>query len=130
MVGVTSAPPPACQPIMVPICKDQPYSQTVLPNSLGHRSQDEASLELHFFAPLLHVGCSNQLKPFLCSVYTPECVHGQARPPCRTLCEQARASCEPHLKGFGFQWPAGLRCEAFGTDSCGPVGDLCLWTWR
>lgn len=121
-MGPITAPPPACQPITVPICKDQPYSQTLLPNSLGHHSQDNASLALHTFMPLLHSGCSAQLKPFLCSVYTPECVQGQARPPCRTLCEQARSGCEPVLNRFGFQWPAGLRCETFSTDSCGPVG--------
>lgn len=120
VVGTTTAPPPACQTITVPICKDQPYSQTMLPNSLGHRTQDDASLELHTFAPLLHAGCSDHLKPFLCSVYTPECVHGQARLPCRTVCEQARSGCEPLLNKFGFQWPPGLRCEAFSTDSCGP----------
>lgn len=123
MASPTTA-PPSCQTITVPICKDQPYTQTFLPNSLGHHSQDDASLEIHTFAPLIHAGCSAQLKPFLCSVYTPECVQGRARPPCRTLCEQARTGCEPMLNRFGFQWPAGLRCETFSTESCGPVGVL------
>lgn len=95
-----------------------PYTQTILPNILGHRNQDDASLEVHMFAPLIHADCSRDMKPFLCSVYTPECVSGKPRPPCRTLCEKARAGCEPLLKSFGFLWPEGLRCEAFTTESC------------
>lgn len=127
---MTEAPPPTCQRITVPICKDLPYSETILPNILGHQNQDDASLEIHTFSPLIQAGCSPHIKPFLCSVYTPECVLGRARPPCRTLCEQARSGCEPLLIRFGFQWPQRLRCEAFSTDSCQEVGDLYFaWMW-
>lgn len=118
MVATTPEPTAACQTITVSFCKDMPYTQTILPNILGHKNQDDASLEVHTFAPLIHAECSPDMKPFLCSVYTPECVSGTPRPPCRRLCEKARAGCEPLLKQFGFQWPEGLRCEAFTTESC------------
>lgn len=111
-------PTPACEEIIVSFCKDLPYTQTILPNILGHHTQDDAALEVHTFAPLIHAGCSPDMKSFLCSVYTPECVSGKPRPPCRTLCEKARSGCEPLLKRFGFLWPEGLRCEAFTTESC------------
>ncbi|XP_067456533.1 uncharacterized protein [Thunnus thynnus] len=111
-----------CQPITVPLCAGLPYTETVLPNILGHKTQDDAGLEIHQFYPLVKVQCSPHLKPFLCSVYTPECVSGKARPPCRTLCEQARSGCEPLMTKFGFRWPETLRCEAFTTESCGHYG--------
>ncbi|XP_058504266.1 uncharacterized protein LOC131471632 [Solea solea] len=119
-----------CQTITVPLCKDLPYTETVLPNLLGHKSQEEANLEINQFSPLVKVECSPHLKPFLCSLYTPPCVAGKARPPCRTLCEQARSGCELLMSRFGFVWPEAFRCEAFTTESCqqygvGTSGDMC-----
>lgn len=107
-----------CQPITVPMCRDLPYTQTVLPNSVGHRTQEDIAMEINQFIPLVKVQCSPHLKPFLCSVYTPECVAGKPRPPCRTLCEQARSGCEPLMNRFGIQWPPILKCESFTTDAC------------
>ncbi|XP_070692085.1 atrial natriuretic peptide-converting enzyme-like [Pempheris klunzingeri] len=122
--------PATCQTITVPLCKDLPYTETVLPNILGHKTQDDAELQINTFAPLVQVECSPHLKPFLCSVYTPECVSGKPRSPCRTLCEQARSGCESLMNRFGFQWPKSLRCEAFTTESCehygiGSSGGIC-----
>ncbi|KAK5891714.1 hypothetical protein CesoFtcFv8_012164 [Champsocephalus esox] len=120
----------SCQDITIPMCRNLPYSQTVLPNLLGHVSQEDAGLEMHQFAPLVKVSCSPHIQPFLCSVYAPECVVGTPRPPCRTLCEHARSSCEPLMTKFGFAWPTALRCEAFTTESCehygvGSSGGVC-----
>ncbi|XP_030013329.1 uncharacterized protein LOC115435202 isoform X2 [Sphaeramia orbicularis] len=123
-------PPPTCQTITIPLCTGLSYTETVLPNILGHRTQENAGLEVGQFYPLVKVECSPQLKPFLCSVYTPECVSGRPRPPCRTLCEKARSGCEPLMTKFGFSWPESLKCEAFTTESCeqygvGSSGGLC-----
>ncbi|XP_041799354.1 uncharacterized protein LOC121611050 isoform X2 [Chelmon rostratus] len=123
-------PAAACEPITVPLCKDLPYTETVLPNILGHTSQDDAGLEIYQFASLVKVECSTHLKPFLCSVYTPECVSGKPRPPCRTLCEHAKSGCESLMNKFSFRWPESLRCEAFTTESCehygvGSSGGIC-----
>ena len=107
-----------CQPITVPLCSDLSYTETVLPNVLGHKTQRDVDRDIQQFHPLVNMECSPHLKPFLCSVYTPECVSGKARAPCRTLCEQARANCEPLLNKFSFKWPEALRCEAFTTESC------------
>uniref|UniRef100_A0A667XT63 FZ domain-containing protein n=1 Tax=Myripristis murdjan TaxID=586833 RepID=A0A667XT63_9TELE len=110
--------PATCQPISIPLCMDLPYSDTVMPNALGHQTQDDAGLEIHQFFPLVKVQCSPHLRPFLCSIYAPECTSGQARPPCKTLCEQARSGCEPLMNKFGFQWPESLKCDALSTESC------------
>ncbi|XP_077382428.1 uncharacterized protein LOC144021973 [Festucalex cinctus] len=111
-------PSAACQAITIPLCKDLRYSQTIMPNALGHTTQDEAGLEVHQFYPLVKVQCSPQLKPFLCSVYAPECRAGIRQAPCRTQCEQARSGCESLMNKFGFSWPESLTCENFSTYSC------------
>ncbi|CAN9514450.1 unnamed protein product [Ophioblennius macclurei] len=112
----------SCEPISISLCKDLPYTRTVMPNALGHKTQSEAGLEVHQFFPLVKVECSPYLKTFLCSVYAPECVSGRPRPPCRALCERARGGCEDLMNRFGFQWPESLRCEAYSSDSCEHYG--------
>uniref|UniRef100_A0A3Q3GF73 FZ domain-containing protein n=1 Tax=Kryptolebias marmoratus TaxID=37003 RepID=A0A3Q3GF73_KRYMA len=103
-----------------------PYTETLLPGVLGHETQEDANLALEQFSTLVQSGCSPHLKSFLCSVHFPKCVSGKAVSPCRTLCEQARASCEPLLNRFSFNWPENLKCEAFTTDSCEQVTKLDL----
>lgn len=81
----------SCQVITVPLCQDLVYNHTIMPNLLGHSTQDEAGLEVHQFYPLVRVRCSEDLRFFLCSVYLPVCtILDQAPPPCRSLCERAR----------------------------------------
>ncbi|TNN37818.1 Frizzled-1 [Liparis tanakae] len=113
-----------CQVITVPLCRDLAYNLTVMPNLLGHGSQDEAGLEVHQFYPLVKVQCSEDLRLFLCSVYLPVCtVLEQAPPPCRSLCERARLGCEALMIKFGFQWPERLRCENWPVQG----EALCVW---
>ena len=35
-----------CEPISVPLCKGLDYNYTIMPNSMGHRTQDHAGLEV------------------------------------------------------------------------------------
>uniref|UniRef100_A0A8C6NT49 FZ domain-containing protein n=1 Tax=Nothobranchius furzeri TaxID=105023 RepID=A0A8C6NT49_NOTFU len=99
---------------------------TLLPNALGHNTQEEANRALSVFLPLVQYGCSPHLKLFLCSAYFPKCVSGKAQPPCRTLCEQARSGCEQLMNRFGLNWPENLKCEAFTTNSCEQVSLIFL----
>lgn len=111
-----------CQPISIPLCSQLPYNQTILPNLLGHSSQEDAGLEVHQFYPLVQVRCSAQLRFFLCSMYAPVCtVLEQAIPPCRSLCELARRGCEGLMNKFGFQWPEQLRCHNFPVHGAGQI---------
>ncbi|KAI8486579.1 hypothetical protein Bbelb_358140 [Branchiostoma belcheri] len=57
------------EPIYIPACRDLQYNLTTYPNILGHRSQEEARVQLYKFAPLLNVRCSPELKYFLCNVF-------------------------------------------------------------
>ncbi|KAK3083394.1 hypothetical protein FSP39_021541 [Pinctada imbricata] len=110
-----------CEPISIPLCKDIPYNQTIMPNLLNHQKQDDAGLEVHQFFPLVKVQCSPQLKFFLCTMYVPVCtVLEEAIPPCRSLCNQARHGCESLMNKFGFQWPDSLKCDEF------PASGLCV----
>ncbi|KAL2084510.1 hypothetical protein ACEWY4_020028 [Coilia grayii] len=89
-----------------------------MPNILGHTNQEDARLEVHQFYPLVKVQCSEALKPFLCSLYAPECESGRARAPCKRTCEAARRGCETLMLKFGFQWPESLHCDKFTEQSC------------
>ncbi|XP_063598949.1 uncharacterized protein LOC134775395 [Penaeus indicus] len=103
-----------CEAIRIPLCKNLPYNMTIVPNLLNHDSQEEASLEVHQFFPLVKVQCSPDLQNFLCSVYAPVC-NGleQPIPPCRRLCISARRGCKTLMKRFGFRWPESLKCNRF-----------------
>ena len=45
-------------------------------------------------------------------------------PPCRELCDEARAGCEPVMKRYGFSWPSKLSCEVFPPST--QKGALCM----
>ena len=111
-----------CEPLTIPLCQVLPYNDTIFPNMLNHKSQQEAALEVHQFTPLVKVACSKDLAFFLCSVYAPICtVLGIPVPPCRSLCDSAKQGCEELMKSFGFAWPESLRCDRFpklGEEIC------------
>ncbi|XP_078383285.1 uncharacterized protein LOC144665877 [Oculina patagonica] len=62
-----------CQVMSVPLCKNVPYNKTVFPNFFRHETQNEASLEVHRWWPLVDRKCSPDLALFLCSLYAPLC---------------------------------------------------------
>ncbi|XP_053299954.1 frizzled-7 [Pleuronectes platessa] len=111
----------SCEPITIPLCTDISYTETIMPNLLGHNTQEEAGLEVRQYDPLLKTKCSRELKFLLCSMYAPVCtVLEEAIPPCRSLCERVKQRCEKRMNKFGFQWPDRLNCESF------PDGQICV----
>ena len=114
-----------CEDIRIPMCRgpdvDLGYNRTRLPNRFQHESQDEAGLEVHQFWPLIEVGCSAELQTFLCLLYVPECRDDTAAsiPPCRELCDAARAGCLPLMTQYGFRWPARMDCSGFPSGESG-----------
>ena len=102
------------------MCKNVGYTSASFPNYFKHRTQSEASQEVHQFFPLVKAGCSANLTDFLCKVYAPPCNAGKTPlVPCRELCESARGGCEGVMKKFGFAWPDHLRCDRFPLQSTG-----------
>lgn len=102
-----------CQEITVPLCRGIGYNYTYMPNQFNHDTQDEAGLEVHQFWPLVEIQCSPDLKFFLCSMYTPICLEEYKKPlpPCRAVCERAKAGCAPLMRQYGFAWPDRMRCD-------------------
>ena len=56
------------------MCTDMPYKEVALPTVTGENSQEDASMEIQQFAPLVSLQCSEYLKFFLCLMYAPPCV--------------------------------------------------------
>ncbi|XP_072910933.1 frizzled-8a [Hemitrygon akajei] len=117
----------SCQEITVPLCKGIGYNYTYMPNQFNHDSQDEAGLEVHQFWPLVEIQCSADLRFFLCSMYTPICLDDYKKPlpPCRSVCERAKAGCAPLMRQYGFAWPDRMRCERLPRQDS-PDGTLCM----
>ncbi|XP_038611775.1 frizzled-8 [Tachyglossus aculeatus] len=116
----------SCQEITVPLCKGIGYNYTYMPNQFNHDTQDEAGLEVHQFWPLVEIQCSADLKFFLCSMYTPICLEDYKKPlpPCRAVCERARAGCAPLMRQYGFAWPDRMRCDRLPEQ--GQPDTLCM----
>ncbi|XP_075257210.1 frizzled-5-like [Convolutriloba macropyga] len=102
-----------CQEITVPMCKQIGYNATTFPNELDHNTQNEAGMEIHQFWPLVEIGCSDQLRFFLCSKYVPICLPNFSKTlqACKKVCEVARAGCEPVMQHYGFEWPERFDCD-------------------
>ncbi|XP_078469067.1 frizzled-8-like [Lampetra planeri] len=117
---------PVCQEITVPMCRGIGYNHTYMPNDFRHDSQEEAGLEVHQFWPLVEIHCSPDLRFFLCSMYTPICLedYKQPLPPCRSVCERARAGCAPLMRQYGFAWPDRMRCDRLPEQ--GSPDSLCM----
>ncbi|KAF0305397.1 Frizzled-5 [Amphibalanus amphitrite] len=89
-------PPFQCQKITIAMCRKIGYNVTMMPNQFYHDTQEEAGLEF-----------------FLCATYVPICLESHQRtiPVCRSVCERARAGCEPFMMTYDFTWPERLNCD-------------------
>ena len=103
-----------CEPIKIPQCRAMPYNMTKMPNLLYHNRQENAKLAFEQFEILLEQNCSDVLLFFLCSIYVPICTIAFQQdpiPPCKGVCEKARAGCEPLMNAYNVSWPEALDCS-------------------
>lgn len=117
---------PRCEEITIPMCRGIGYNMTKFPNEMNHETQEEAGLEVHQFWPLVEIKCSQDLKFFLCSMYTPICIEDYHKPlpVCRSVCERARKGCEPIMEKYSFKWPQRMLCE--NLPKLGDPDNLCM----
>jgi frizzled protein 1/7 len=107
-----------CEPMQISFCERVDYNRTMLPNHLGHSTQVEVEGVINVYEPLVKIGCSPDLRLFLCAVYAPMCFdHGHETDlkllPCQSLCNSTRRACATHLKRLGLDWPEPLNCSRF-----------------
>ncbi|VDM01491.1 unnamed protein product [Schistocephalus solidus] len=60
-----------CELIRIAACQGLPYNHTILPNTFGHTSQEEAGQDVTQYISLVKIPCNPSLKLFLCSLYFP-----------------------------------------------------------
>jgi len=103
-----------CEPIEIPRCRAMPYNLTRMPNLVHHSNQLNAALVFQKYEVLIDAQCSSVLLFLLCAVHVPICAltsTSQPVPPCRGLCERARAGCEPLMNAYDVSWPEFLNCS-------------------
>uniref|UniRef100_A0A6Q2XIB0 Frizzled-3 n=1 Tax=Esox lucius TaxID=8010 RepID=A0A6Q2XIB0_ESOLU len=103
-----------CEPIGLRMCQDLPYNATFMPNLLNHYDQQTAALAMEPFHPMVNLQCSEDLRMFLCALYTPVCMeYGRVTMPCRALCHRAKSDCHKLMEMFGVTWPDEIECSRF-----------------
>lgn len=108
------------------MCRGIGYNSTAMPNVFQHDSQEEAGLEVHQFWPLVEIQCSEDLRFFLCSMYTPICIDDYPKPlpACSSVCLRAKTGCAPIMSQYGFSWPDRMNCEEL--PKFGDPNNLCM----
>lgn len=103
----------------IEFCSKVGYTTASFPNYRNQFDQMTANSELQNFQGLAERVCSNAIVHFLCAVYAPFCDPKEPQfrvPPCRELCEHARAGCESLVRRFGLTWPPHLQCSLYPTQ--------------
>ncbi|KAG5845050.1 hypothetical protein ANANG_G00134720 [Anguilla anguilla] len=107
-----------CTDMMLGYCDDMPYTRTIFPNLLDHRSREEAEagaeyLLLSVVQSLLKGECTPDVRMLGCSVLAPRCERDRALKPCRSSCEAVQRSCAHAFEAIEMAWPYFLDCDRF-----------------
>uniref|UniRef100_A0A0X3NSD6 Secreted frizzled-related protein 2 n=1 Tax=Schistocephalus solidus TaxID=70667 RepID=A0A0X3NSD6_SCHSO len=105
-------------PKKMKLCTGLGYNMMVLPNSLEHARVEEVIAQSEVWLTLVNIGCHEELRLFLCSLYAPICIadhKDKLIQPCRDLCESVRGACLPIMSNFGLRWPDMVTCSKFPT---------------
>lgn len=110
--------PAKCTDVLLSYCEDMPYTQTMFPSLLGHktREESEASAEyllLSVVESLLGGECNPEVRMLGCSVLAPRCENDQVVLPCRSTCDAVRTKCSHVFEAIEMEWPYFLNCDRF-----------------
>ncbi|XP_041635871.1 carboxypeptidase Z-like [Cheilinus undulatus] len=109
---------PKCTDVLLSYCDDMPYTQTMFPNILGHKTREDAEagteyLLMSVVESLLGGECNPEIRMLGCSVLTPRCEKAMVMKPCRTTCEAVRKKCGHAFEAIEMAWPYFLDCDRF-----------------
>nr|XP_020480058.1 carboxypeptidase Z-like isoform X2 [Monopterus albus] len=109
---------PKCTDVLLSYCDDMPYTQTMFPNILGHKTREDAEagteyLLLSVAESLLGGACSPEIRMLGCSVLAPRCEKEKVLKPCRTACEAVQKKCSHAFEAIEMAWPYFLDCDRF-----------------
>ncbi|XP_034020605.1 carboxypeptidase Z-like [Thalassophryne amazonica] len=109
---------PKCTDMFLSYCNDMPYTQTMFPNILGHKTREEAEagaeyLLISVVESLLGGECNPEIRMLGCSVLAPRCENGRVLKPCRAVCEVTQKRCSHAFDAIEMAWPYFLECDRF-----------------
>ncbi|XP_060887146.1 carboxypeptidase Z-like [Labrus mixtus] len=109
---------PKCTDVLLSYCDDMPYTQTMFPNILGHKTREEAEagaeyLLMSVVESLLGGECNPEIRMLGCSVLAPRCEKAKVMKPCRSTCEAIRKKCSDAFEAIEMAWPYFLDCDRF-----------------
>ncbi|XP_074555517.1 carboxypeptidase Z-like [Halichoeres trimaculatus] len=109
---------PKCTDVLLSYCDDMPYSQTMFPNTLGHKTREDAEAGAEYLLmsvaeSLLGGECNPEIRMLGCSVLAPRCEKAKVMKPCRSTCEAVRKKCSHAFEGIEMAWPYFLDCDRF-----------------
>jgi len=107
-----------CEALSLSTCSGLHYSTTWVPNYFQHQTQDQATLEISKYNPILQTNCSAELTLFLCSLYAPNCSPYAHNVPCKDLCSRVKKQCVPKMRELGIKWP--VSCSKFRREADEP----------
>ncbi|KAG9346951.1 hypothetical protein JZ751_005878 [Albula glossodonta] len=95
-----------------------PYTRTIFPNILDHKSRQDAELSTEYLLlsvvhSLLNGECTPDIRMLGCSVLAPRCERNRILKPCRSTCEAVRKGCAHAFEGIEMAWPYFLDCDRF-----------------
>ncbi|KAF7231646.1 carboxypeptidase Z [Nothobranchius furzeri] len=107
-----------CTDLLLSYCDDMAYTQTMFPNTVGHKTSNDAETSVEYLLlsvveSLLRGQCNPEVRMLGCSVLTPRCERGAALRPCHSSCEEVHKKCMHAFDGIDMAWPYFLDCDRF-----------------
>lgn len=111
--------PGTCVSYKEEMCGQFGYDHVALPGFAGFRHPAQGTAKLQIIAGINHAThCYKHSRLFGCAALIPRCTNNgvfpvQTLPPCRSLCENFKKSCEIFMDIFWDPWPEDLHCSDF-----------------
>lgn len=107
-----------CTDVVLAYCDDMPYTKTVYPNILEHRTRVDVETSTEYLLlsvvhSLLNGECTPDIRMLGCSLIAPRCENHKILKPCRSSCESVHKRCTHAFESIDMAWPYFLDCDRF-----------------